>query len=133
VSLYDFENRKGIFAAVHKSYKFCLLTLTRAAKNAPGRVADFTFFALDTDDLRRPEKRFSLTADDIALLNPNTGNCPISRTQADADLTKAIYRRVPVLWREAVNGHLEQNPWHLSFKGCLTWPTIPTTSARRRS
>ena len=38
---------------------------------------------------------------DFSLLNPNTGNCPIFRTQADAELTKAIYRRVPVLWREA--------------------------------
>ena len=27
VSLYDFENREGIFPGVHRSYKFCLLTL----------------------------------------------------------------------------------------------------------
>lgn len=116
VSLYDFENRKGIFSDVHKSYKFCLLTLTQAADNMTRRAADFTFFALDVDDLRRPEKRFSLTADDMALLNPNTGNCPIFRTQADAEITKAIYRRVPVLWREAMDGQPEVNPWRLSFK-----------------
>jgi hypothetical protein len=115
-SLYDFENRKGIFAAIHKSYKFCLLTLTHIADNATGQVADFVFFALDVDDLRRPEKRFTLTADEIALLNPNTGNCPIFCTQADAELTKAIYRRVPVLWREAADGQPEANPWRLSFK-----------------
>ena len=28
VSLYDFENRKGIFPGVHRSYKFSLLTLS---------------------------------------------------------------------------------------------------------
>ena len=34
VSLYDFENREGFFHGVHRSYKFCLLTLFRAP--APG-------------------------------------------------------------------------------------------------
>ena len=31
VSLYDFENREAIFTGVHRSYKFCLLTLTGAS------------------------------------------------------------------------------------------------------
>src|SRR5207237_1404903 len=31
-SLYDFENREGIFPGVHRSYKFCLLTLTGAQR-----------------------------------------------------------------------------------------------------
>ncbi len=113
-SLYDFENRRGIFPAVHKSYKFCLLTMWKQSK-AEATSARFVFFALATDDLRRPEKRFSLTAEEIQLLNPNTGNCPIFRTQADAELTKAIYRRVSVLWREARGGEPEQNPWRLRF------------------
>jgi hypothetical protein len=116
VSLYDFENRKGIFPAIDSRIKFCLLTLTHTAENVTGQAAAFVFFALDVDDLRRAEKRFSLTADDIALLNPNTGNCPIFRTQADAELTKAIYRRVPILWREAPDGQPDANPWRLSFK-----------------
>src|SRR5699024_5617078 len=30
VSLFDFENRDGIFPSVHRSYKFCLLTLGEA-------------------------------------------------------------------------------------------------------
>jgi hypothetical protein len=82
------------------------------ADNATGQAADFVFFALDVDDLRCPEKRFTLTADEIALLNPNTGNCPIFRTQADAEITKAIYRRVPVLWREAPQ---EENRWEVKL------------------
>jgi hypothetical protein len=114
VSLFDFENRSGIFPAVHKSYKFCLLTLAGAAPREKA-AADFIFFALGVDDLRQPEKRFSLTAAEIALLNPNTGNCPIFRSQADAELTKAIYRRVPILWREAAAERPEENPWRLSF------------------
>jgi len=47
------------------------------------------------------------------LLNPNTRTCPIFRTRRDAELTKAIYRRVPVLIRE---GPPEENPWGVSFR-----------------
>lgn len=115
VSLFDFENRKKIFAAVDSRMKFALLTM-RASTDESQSSAEFVFFALGIDDLRRAEKRFTLTADEIALLNPNTGNCPIFRTQADAELTKAIYRRVPVLWREAQENKPEANPWRLSFK-----------------
>jgi hypothetical protein len=116
VSLYDFENRKGIFPAIHKSYKFCLLTLAAGgAKPGVPLPADFVFFAYEAADLRNPDKRFSLTAAEIALLNPNTGNCPIFRSQADAELTKAIYRRVPILWREATDERPEENPWGLRF------------------
>jgi hypothetical protein len=114
VSLFDFENRKKIFAAVDSRMKFALLTM-RAAAEVAASSAEFVFFALSVDDLRREEKRFTLTPEEIALLNPNTGNCPIFRTQADAELTKAIYRRVPILWREAQESEPEANPWLLKF------------------
>ena len=59
-------------------------------------TADFSFFALDVTDLKNPERRFPLSAEDIRLLNPNTRTCPIFRTRRDAEITKMIYRRVPV-------------------------------------
>jgi hypothetical protein len=94
-SLYDFENRKGIFPTVDSRVKFCLLTVTGAGKTAED--ADFSFFALEVADLKDPERRFTLTPEDIALVNPNTRTCPIFRTRRDAEITTAIYRRVPVL------------------------------------
>ncbi|MCY1304096.1 hypothetical protein D9M70_538390 [compost metagenome] len=39
VSLYDIENREAVFPAVHRSYKFCLLTLGAAEQ------AEFVCFA----------------------------------------------------------------------------------------
>lgn len=110
-SLYDFENRRKLFPAVDSRMKFCLLTLRGAAEQA-GAPAEFIFFALDVDDLRDEERRFTLTAAEIALLNPNTRTCPIFRSQRDAALTKAIYRRVPVLIKE---GPPEENPWGVKF------------------
>ncbi|MBW2149370.1 MAG: N-6 DNA methylase [Deltaproteobacteria bacterium] len=112
VSLYDFENREGIFPAVHRSYKFCLLTV--GGTNAAPKGADFAFFLTNVTQLKEDDRHFSLSAEDIALLNPNTRTCPIFRSKRDAEITKAIYRRVPVLIDESKgeNG----NPWGITFK-----------------
>ena len=56
---------------------------------------------------------FPLTAADMALLNPNTRTCPIFRTRRDADLTKGIYKRVPILIDE--NRKQGGNPWGIKF------------------
>jgi len=112
VSLYDFENRDAIFIGVHRSYKFCLLTLTGAGRPNPAG-AEFIFFAHQTSDLGDAERRFVLTAEDIALLNPNTRTCPIFRSRRDAELTRYIYRRVPVLIDES--DAEKGRPWGISF------------------
>ncbi|MGC8761738.1 MAG: Eco57I restriction-modification methylase domain-containing protein [Bryobacteraceae bacterium] len=111
VSLYDFENREGIFEAVDRRMKFSLLTITGAPR-PKGAAADFFCFAHSTADLADPHRHFTLTAEDIALINPNTRTCPIFRTQRDAEITKGIYRRVPVLVKE---GPPEENPWGIRF------------------
>ena len=113
VSLFDFEN-KGIFVDVDSRMKFCLLTSGRGIKPTAER-AEFVFFAHSTDELRDPDRRFSLTTKDIELLNPNTRTCPIFRSKHDAELTKAIYRRVLVLIKEARDGKPEENPWGVKF------------------
>ena len=104
-SLYDFENRQGLFPGVHRSYKFSLLTLTGA--DAPAAEADFAFFLHHVDDLADPERRFALSAEDLARINPNTKTCPVFRTRRDAELTAKLYRAAPVLVNEAE----DTNPW----------------------
>lgn len=111
IGLYDFENRKKVFPDVDGRFKFCTLVLggseTRAAK------ADFVFFAHDLDDVRDKKRHIALSAKDLALLNPNTRTCPIFRSRRDAELTKAIYHRVPILVDEsrAEGG----NPWGVKY------------------
>lgn len=112
VSLYDFENREKLFPAVDSRMKFCLLTLTGSARPA-AKGAEFVFFARNTGDLLEKERCFTLTAEDLALINPNTRTCPIFRSRRDAELTKEIYRRVPVLIKE---GPPEENRWGITFK-----------------
>jgi hypothetical protein len=62
-----------------------------------------------------PDRRFTLSAEDIALVNPNRRTCPIFHTRLDPKLSKAIYRRVPVLVKE--NKGEEGDPW--KFRGLL--------------
>jgi len=116
VSLYDFENKR-IFPAVHSSYKFCLFVcrgrvMNERTRSTRSETAEFIFFAHRVDDLRDGERRFALTSAEIATLNPNTRTCPIFRTKKDAELTKGIYARIPVLLRES---ETEINPWGFRF------------------
>lgn len=113
-SLFSFENEEFLFPGVHHSTKFSLLTMSGPLRHFP--MADFVCFARQVEDLQDPERRFSLSGEDLALLNPNTGTCAVFRTRKDAELTKAIYQRVPVLIREAQGDQPEVNPWGLSFQ-----------------
>ncbi len=111
--LYDFENRKPIFPAIHRSYKFLVLALSKQVLGRSTKPARFAFFLQDVGDLDDPERRFTLTLEDFRLLNPNTKTAPIFRTRKDAELTKHIYRRVPVLIDEE-RGEAG-NPWGVRF------------------
>lgn len=106
-SLFDFENA-AIFPAVHRSFKFCLLTIGHHVEKP-----SFVFFAHEVADLPDERRRFTLSADDVALMNPNTRTSPIFRSSADAELTKKIYRSVSVLVDESRDE--EGNPWGISF------------------
>ncbi|MDO8450357.1 MAG: N-6 DNA methylase [Rhodoferax sp.] len=111
VSLYDFENSEAIFPAVHRSYKFSLITLGNAA------AAEFVCFATQVSHLTERQRRFTLTPEEFRLINPNTGTCPIFRSQWDAVLTKKLYRAAPVLIAEGKgDDEVDVNPWGISFQ-----------------
>ncbi len=113
VSLYDFENKEGHFEDVHRSFKFTALVY--GGQSRKHDRADFVFFARGVDETADTNKRrhIRLTAADMALLNPNTRTCPIFRTRRDAELTKSIYKRIPILVDE--NRRQGGNPWEIKF------------------
>jgi hypothetical protein len=55
------------------------------------------------------DRRFTLSAEDIARINPDTKTAPVFRSRADAELTAKIYARVPVFIDETATA--EGNPW----------------------
>lgn len=107
--LIDFENSAPLFTSVHRSYKFCLLTLGSSVAEA-----EFAFFLTDPSQLEDERRRFILSPAEIAAINPNTKTAPVFRGRADADLMAAIYARMPVLIEEAKGP--EGNPWGAEFR-----------------
>ena len=106
--LVDFENSAPLFGSVHRSFKFCLLTLGRNEG-----TARFAFFLTDPAQLAEPERNFTLGPEQIAAINPNTRTVPVFRSRADAELTAKIYANAPILIDESKGK--EGNPWGVSF------------------
>jgi hypothetical protein len=103
VSLFDFENRRRLFRDVHAGQKFTLLTLGVAERSL------FGFFLHDPSQVRDRRKIFELTRQDLSLINPNSGTCPVFRAEEDARITSGIYSRVPVLQRERKAGGFDSD------------------------
>lgn len=108
VALYDFENAAPVFDGVHRSFKFCLLTL--GGRSNAVDSAMFAFFLHDPLDIDGTS--FTMTPEEITLVNPNTGTLPIFRSQRDARITVEIYRHLPVV----KNHSKPESTWDLSFQ-----------------
>ena len=93
-ALYDFENKKVFFPDIHASFKFCVFVASPRRLPDPAKCA---FFLHDVSEIEDPERCFPLSPQDFARVNPNTGTAPIFRSRRDAELTTAIYDRLPVL------------------------------------
>lgn len=93
--LFDFENKGKFFPDVDSRFKFCVFAMGGKDRTFP--AADCAFFLHGADEIGKAESAFSLKAEDFQRINPNTGTAPVFRTSRDADLTRAIYSRLPVL------------------------------------
>ena len=99
--LFDFENRRlgtglpPFFPDVDSRFKFCALIFGGTERRFD--ETECAFFLHDTRTIENPERCFPLAPSDFARVNPNTGTAPIFRTRQDADITRRIYERHPVL------------------------------------
>ena len=93
--LFDFENRKIFFPDVHASAKFCALIFGGEERRFD--ETECAFFLHDTATIQDPERCFPLAAEDFSRVNPNTGTAPVFRTRRDAEITRGIFERHPVL------------------------------------
>ena len=110
-SLFDFENKKIFFKDVHASFKFCSITF-----GGEGREFDeaaCAFFLHDTETVKDADRCIPLAPNDFAKVNPNTGTAPIFRTRRDADITRHIYERQPVLVDRSQGD--ERRAWPVRF------------------
>jgi hypothetical protein len=126
--LIGFDNAKKIFPAVHPDTPFSLVTLGASRGNV-----EMAHYILSPNNLADPRRSFSLTAEDFNLINPNTRTCPVFRSRADAELTRAIYRRVPVLIQEERDGQPEKNPWGIQISRVFDMAKGEVVGACRRT
>ena len=111
--LFDFENRRlgtdlpPFFPDVDSRFKFCALIL--GGEERQFERTECAFFLHDMQTIRDEDRCFPLTPDDFMRVNPNTGTAPIFRTRRDADITRRIYERHPVLVDRSGGG--ERRVW----------------------
>lgn len=128
VSLFAFENKRLLFPGVHAQQQFCLLTVASGQRASTER-ARFLFNAHSVEELSDLERVFEMTPEEILLLNPNTGTCPVFRSQRDVTLMTGLYRRLPVLLnRRAAAG----NPWSVELRQGLFNMTSDSGGFRTR-
>ncbi|MFJ9856195.1 Eco57I restriction-modification methylase domain-containing protein [Streptomyces albogriseolus] len=111
VSLYDFRNA-GFFGDVAgaQGNRFCLL-VSRSTPNT--RPLDLAFRLESVAELGDASRHVQVSPEDIQLVNPNTGTCPIFKSSRDAQITIGTYRRLPVLINESLDNG---NAWDLDFQ-----------------
>ncbi len=113
-SFFEFEN-EGFFPGAGQGHmlRFALTTIVGAAQRV--KETRFLFQAKRLAELFDVDRVFTLSPEDIFHVNPNTRTCPIFRSRRDAEITRAIYARVPVLIRDPDDGNPGRNPWGIRF------------------
>jgi hypothetical protein len=110
---YDFENKgKQFFPDVHASFRFVTLIATAPGEAAAAR---FAFMVHDTAELDDASRSYTLTPEQIALVNPNTKTAPVFLTSRDASLTTSVYRSHGAFVVDAP----PHNPWGMAFSAGL--------------
>jgi hypothetical protein len=121
-ALFDFENRfnpgGSFFPDVDGRFKFSTVLFGGSQRRFDKSRCAFYLHSLD--DLDVPSRVLSLTAEDFALVNPNTGAAPIFRTPRDAEITMRLYRANPVLVHRsevnpATNLRTERKAWPVKY------------------
>ena len=109
--LFDFENRKIFFKDIHASFKFCALIF--GGEERRFYETRCAFFLHDSQTIEDPDRCFTLAPADFDRVNPNTGTAPVFRTRRDAEITRRIYERHPVLVDRSGGG--ERRTWPVRY------------------
>jgi hypothetical protein len=104
----DFENKKAFFPDVDSRFKFCAYVAGGMKRTFD--QSNMAFYLHSVDEVEEDGRVFSLTHEDFARVNPNTGTAPIFRTQRDAQITRQIYEHLPVL-----HDHKKGKTWPVKY------------------
>jgi len=104
-SLADFVNG-SIFKNIDSRMRFSLIVFGHTEQSK-------MLFVLRDPDQLYTKSFLKLSAEDLLLVNPNTGTAPVFSSQRDMDLVLKIYRNSKILLREYEDGRTD-NPYGIS-------------------
>ena len=113
-SVFDLENRRlgtdlaPFFPDIDSRFKFCALIFGGETRRF--EQTQCGFFLSGTEVIKDHSRCFLLSPDDFARVNPNTGTAPVFRTRRDAEITRRIYERHPVLVNRTSNKEVKAWP-----------------------
>jgi N-6 DNA Methylase len=111
-AFYDFVTGPEIWSGIgHNRFRFAVSSMTGGERLQEARLG---FDNRHPRDVRGGDRVYALAADELRMLNPNTGTLPVFASRRDAEITLTCYRRHPVLVRDG-----GPNPWGLRFSRLL--------------
>ncbi|GAA5155837.1 N-6 DNA methylase [Pseudonocardia eucalypti] len=109
-ALHDFVTNPRIWTDVgNRKFRFAVTTIR--GRDSRVEKIRMSFFSKHPSEITH-DRVFTVSPQEISIVNPNTSNCPTFLTRRDAEITLGIYHRHPVLIRD---GTADGNPWGLSF------------------
>lgn len=107
IELLGFINERKLFRGVLHNFKFVIFV----ASSGPSVThATCVFNCFSVQEAKDPARRFAICFDDLRLLNPETRTCPVFFWNESAEITKRIYRRIPLL-----GGEHNDDGWGVKF------------------
>ena len=97
---HSFENNKGIFPDVHRSYKFASMQVVNAAPSVEDLPIDTAFYVLDPADLQKPQVLVPYPLATVKALSPQQWALMELRDAEDLPVLQKCYSAFPALAAE---------------------------------
>jgi hypothetical protein len=94
---HSFENNKGIFPDVHRSYKFALMQVTKIPPASTDAPIDTAFYVLDPADLKNAQTHVAYPLDTVKALSPDQWALMELRDGDDLPILRKCYSAFPPL------------------------------------
>lgn len=95
---YSFENNKGVFPDVHRSYKFALMQVVNSAPDGEqGKVIDTAFYVLDPAELNNTARHIPYPLETLKTLSPEQWALMALRDGSDLPILQKCYDAFPAL------------------------------------
>ena len=100
---HSFENNRGIFPDVHRSYKFASIQVVKSSPAENDPAIDTAFYVLDPADLQRPDVHVPYPLATVKALSPDQWALMELRDGGDLPILQKCYSAFPALSAQWLN------------------------------